>query len=269
MGPASAVDGRAGARRTAAAPGPRTLRTMCVGPTRNVRQARARCASTSHGVRQPAGCARARWGVREPGPGGVSRAAGVSIRCGSRRARLTGSSRRWRRAGPGRISRSPGPGRVPQRGQAPVASISVSQATWTNNRRRSPAEQCRLTPSHQGVNGRPQVLTRLRDAVFVPTRAVLVAFQQPGVDEIGEPRGEHGAGDVEVGEQVGEPADAEQAVAQHQQRPSLADDLQRPRERAVLPVVVGAQRHRSMLALRSVDRTGRHVVSSSDPKGGS
>ena len=60
----------------------------------------------------------------------------------------------------------------------------------------------------------------------------------------GEPRGEHRARDVEVSLEVAEAPHPEEQVAHDQQRPALADDLERARERAGLSGIVGAERHR-------------------------
>jgi hypothetical protein len=67
---------------------------------------------------------------------------------------------------------------------------------------------------------------------------------------LGQPLGQHGTRHVEVRLQVGEPADAEEAVPQHEQRPALADDLQRAGQRTVLAVVVLAQSHVTRLSVR-------------------
>ena len=55
--------------------------------------------------------------------------------------------------------------------------------------------------------------------------------------------GEHRARDVEMALQVAEAAHPEEQVAHDQQRPALAHDLERARERAGLAGVVGPQRH--------------------------
>jgi hypothetical protein len=52
------------------------------------------------------------------------------------------------------------------------------------------------------------------------------APQEAVVDETLEPIREHGSGNVEVRLEVAEPPDAEERVADDEQRPSLADDLQ-------------------------------------------
>src|SRR5262249_34951869 len=70
-----------------------------------------------------------------------------------------------------------------------------------------------------------------------------LAAQQARLDERVEALGEHGARHVQPRLEVVEAADAEQGVAQDQQRPALADDLEAGGDPAVL-LAVGAGQHR-------------------------
>jgi len=55
--------------------------------------------------------------------------------------------------------------------------------------------------------------------------------------EVAQPLSEHVGADVrQPGPQVGEPLRAEQELAHHEQRPALADDVERPRDPAAIPV---------------------------------
>jgi hypothetical protein len=92
-----------------------------------------------------------------------------------------------------------------------------------------------------------QVETLLRQLVLVPLWALAVedALEHAFVDQPVEPVGQNVAGDTQALLQLVEPAQAEQDVADDQQRPALADNLERSGDRAVLAFVVAVQhRHR-------------------------
>ena len=63
-----------------------------------------------------------------------------------------------------------------------------------------------------------------------------------------EPFGQHGLGDLEVGEEVAEAADPVEGVSHDQQRPALPDDLEGAGERALLVGVVAGKTHAPILA---------------------
>ena len=71
--------------------------------------------------------------------------------------------------------------------------------------------------------------------------AVADALEDALVDEPAEAVGEDVARDAEALLELVEAAAAEEGVADDQERPALADDLERPRDRAVLAVVVALQ----------------------------
>jgi hypothetical protein len=73
----------------------------------------------------------------------------------------------------------------------------------------------------------------------LPRRLVRDPPQDPVVHQRGEPVGQHRLGRAEHPLEVGEPAHAEECLAQHQQAPLLADDGQRARDRAPRPVPQG------------------------------
>ncbi len=96
---------------------------------------------------------------------------------------------------------------------------------------------------------RPQVTARRRELVEVstPVFGVGPAFEDAVLHEPAEPIGEDGFGHVEVGLQVVEAPHAVESVADDQQRPPLADHLQRAGERAVL-VLVAVPEHVASVA---------------------
>ena len=70
-----------------------------------------------------------------------------------------------------------------------------------------------------------------------------IPVMKPFLGEEVEPSGQHVAGDPKAALQLVESVGAEQQVAQHQQAPAFAGDLERTGDRAVL-VGVGAVQHR-------------------------
>src|SRR2546428_4223190 len=88
-----------------------------------------------------------------------------------------------------------------------------------------------------------QVETLLRQLVLVPLRALAVEdpLEHALVDESVEPVRQHVAGDAEALLEFVEAVQTEQDVADDQQRPALADDLERSRDRTVLAFVVTVQ----------------------------
>ncbi len=81
---------------------------------------------------------------------------------------------------------------------------------------------------------RVEVAPLLGEAVLEARRAILVAhaLEDAVRDELPQPIGQAVARDAEIALEVLEAADAEERVAQDEQRPAVADDGQRPRHRA-------------------------------------
>src|SRR6266852_7451198 len=81
-----------------------------------------------------------------------------------------------------------------------------------------------------------EVETLLRQLVLVPLGALAVqdAFEHAFADQAVEPVGEDVAGDAEALLEFVEAVETQQDVANDQQRPALADNLERSRDRAVL-----------------------------------
>jgi hypothetical protein len=98
-------------------------------------------------------------------------------------------------------------------------------------------------PDEERVEGWPEVTACVRQFVEVSTRVLGVgpSLEDAVFDQAAEPVGEHRLGDVEVGVEVVETAYSEERVTEDQQRPALADDLQRAGEGAVLGYVVLAE----------------------------
>ena len=92
-----------------------------------------------------------------------------------------------------------------------------------------------VTPLAQRGHDRPQGAALVGEEVVVAAAAFVVGatLEDPGGDEGVESDREDVAGDPEALDEVLEAADAEERVAQDQQRPPLADDLQRLGDRAV------------------------------------
>jgi hypothetical protein len=88
------------------------------------------------------------------------------------------------------------------------------------------------------VENRPEAQSSIGQEVFVPAGPVFASFEHPFGHEAVESVGQHGAGDVEVDQKVVEAAYAEKAVADDEDRPALADELERASDRAVLELVV-------------------------------
>src|SRR5438128_182994 len=93
-----------------------------------------------------------------------------------------------------------------------------------------------------------QVETLLRQLVLVPLRALAVEdpLEHALVDQPVEPVGQNVAGDSQALLQLIEAMQAEQDVTDDQQRPALADNLERPRDRTVLAFVVTVQHRRQL-----------------------
>src|SRR5215207_1601796 len=103
---------------------------------------------------------------------------------------------------------------------------------------------------------RPQLPCLRRGVVLEAIRPRLIApaLQHALGDEVVEPLGQHAARDAEAGEQPVEAVHAEEHVAQDQQRPALADDLEGAGDGADLLVVVAAE-HGVILAHELLEQT--------------
>src|SRR5581483_148561 len=100
-----------------------------------------------------------------------------------------------------------------------------------------------VSPLHECEQRYAEVAAFLGELVLVALGPLLVAdaFEDSVVDELLEPVGEDVAGDAETLLELLETAPAEERVADDQQRPALADELERPRDGAVLSFVVASQ----------------------------
>lgn len=96
-----------------------------------------------------------------------------------------------------------------------------------------------LAPLAQTVDRRPQCDTDVGEDVLdaAPLRASL---NHPGTDQGVQPFGQDCAGDIEVGQQVTEVTHTVEAVAQDQQGPPFADNLESARQETGLAVISGA-----------------------------
>ena len=95
-----------------------------------------------------------------------------------------------------------------------------------------------ITPFGQGMQNRPEAPSSICQEILASAGAVLASFEHPFGDKAIESVGQDRAGDVEVDQKVAEAAHAEEAVADDEDRPALADQLERASNRAVLELVV-------------------------------
>ena len=96
-----------------------------------------------------------------------------------------------------------------------------------------------VAPVQHRDHHRPEVEALLGEEVLVARRALLVGalLEDALVDQQREAGGEDVAGDAEVLLDLVEAAAAVEDVADHEQRPALAEDLEGPGDRADLVVL--------------------------------
>ena len=87
-------------------------------------------------------------------------------------------------------------------------------------------DQVALAPLHELVDDRPQLPARIGEQQLVATGRVGAALDDAVRDEHRESRAQHGARDVEVIQQLPETADAQEQIADDQQRPALPQDFE-------------------------------------------
>src|SRR5436190_468985 len=106
-----------------------------------------------------------------------------------------------------------------------------------------------VAPLHQREEGEAKLAALVGEAILeaLGPLAVADALEDADVDEPVEAVGEDVARDAEAREQLVEPAAPERDVADDQQRPPVAHDLERAGDRANL-AVVGAPEHPGRLA---------------------
>src|SRR5919198_4359748 len=97
-----------------------------------------------------------------------------------------------------------------------------------------------IAPLHQRQERDAQLAALLGEVVLEPLGpfAIADALDDPLVDESMQPIGQHVAGDAQAVEQLVETAEAENEVANDEQRPAVANELERAGNRAHLPFVV-------------------------------
>jgi len=118
---------------------------------------------------------------------------------------------------------------------ATVIDLSAT-ADVAHDHGRAAGRRVLVAPLHQRDEDRPEIDALAREPVLEALRTLLVARapQDTLVDQALEPRLQDVARDPEVALEVVEAAGAEEGVAQDQQRPALADELERAGDRAVL-----------------------------------
>lgn len=120
----------------------------------------------------------------------------------------------------------------------------VHQSTWAAR------SVVRVAPREQGSDHGPQFDAAPRELVLESTARPAVPHENSAVDELAQAGREDPAGDFQVSSEIAESPDAEERVANDQQRPALTDDLERPRERAGLVGVVLVEGHPLSMTVR-------------------
>jgi hypothetical protein len=100
-----------------------------------------------------------------------------------------------------------------------------------------------VAPLSETGEGDVEVTPLSREPVLEPLRALAVAhlLQDALLHQAVQAVGENVTGDAEALLELVEAAEPEERVADNQQRPALADDLERPGDRAVLALVVAVE----------------------------
>jgi hypothetical protein len=111
-----------------------------------------------------------------------------------------------------------------------LAELAAAALVAQHDRRSRRGRGVPIAPAQQLDDHRPQIEPLGRQPVFVAHRPLLVGdlFENPLGHEAIEARGEHVAGDAEALLHLVEAPPAEEYVAQHEDRPALADELERP-----------------------------------------
>jgi hypothetical protein len=118
-----------------------------------------------------------------------------------------------------------------------------------NEHGRAAAHDVLVPPCPQGAEHGPQISALRGQLVLEALGALLVAapLEDPVLDEPSEAVAEDRAREPEPRLEVGEAPDADGGLAQDQQRPAVADDLERRGDGAVL-VGVGARQDPTSVA---------------------
>src|SRR3954447_2733824 len=166
----------------------------------------------------------------------------------SSRSRWSGSNlcRSWVRVGAHVADREEG---AALGADAAVVDLPAAIAVPEDHRPRVEAVDVLVAPVQQRHDRRPEVEPLLGQPVLEALRALLVAdpLEHPGVDELAEPVGEHVPGEAEVPLEDVEPLRPEERLADDEEGPALADDLEGRGQRAV-EVLVGAGKHTPSVA---------------------
>ena len=117
----------------------------------------------------------------------------------------------------------------------PRLGVPAAFAVGHDQRRSGLAREVPVTPLEQPDQHRVQLAPCLGQPVLEALRAVLVrlTLQHAVVDQRLEPVGQHVPGDRQTRGELLKAALAVERVAQHEQRPALANDVERARHRAV------------------------------------
>src|SRR4051812_39863648 len=116
----------------------------------------------------------------------------------------------------------------------PAGHLAAAVAVADDARRAARRGVVAVAPLHQRDDRRPEVEPLLAEAVLEALGALLVAvaLDQALVDQPLEPLGQDVARDAEIALEVVEPAHPEERVADDEQRPAVAEDLEGAGDRA-------------------------------------
>jgi hypothetical protein len=125
-----------------------------------------------------------------------------------------------------------------------------------HHRRPSLRGRVTVAPLHQRDDRRPQVEALLGQHVLVTQRPLLVGdpFEHPQLGQPPQTRLEDVARDAEVRAELVEAANAEEHVADDQQRPPLADHLEGAGDAALLILVVASEHSTAIIPRRVASR---------------
>src|ERR1700677_3625989 len=129
------------------------------------------------------------------------------------------------------------------RADAVLAELTAAALVAQHDRRPCGGDGVTVAPAKQLDDHGPQVEALRRQTVFVAQRALLVGdlFEDPLGHQPVQARGEDVTRDAEALPHLVEAPPAEEHIAQHEDRPTLANELERTGDRAVLVLVVAPQ----------------------------
>src|SRR3954463_3906943 len=142
----------------------------------------------------------------------------------------------------------PAPSPTPRGGRA---QLVVARHVAVAVRRRAAMARA---PRDERMQGGPQLGARVGELVEL----ALALHEDPARHEPAQPVGQHRARDVEARDPVAVAPHPEERIADDEQRPALAEHLERRGERALLALVVLAEHGASLVAYGSFIESARY-----------